>query len=75
MSIELTLTAGEVWIIRDLLTSEKARLNNKAAELEGKSYHEFQIGIIESNHALVSSVLTKIFNAKGSAKDIANALA
>ena len=75
MSIEVTLTAGEVWIIRDLLAAESYRLTIKRSELEGNRLHEFQIGIIESNHSLISSALTKIFNAKGDAKDKANALA
>jgi hypothetical protein len=75
MDITITLTAAEVWIIRDLLTSERARLAIKEREIFGEKFNEQQLEIIESNRSLISSTLTKIFNAKGDAKHLANALA
>jgi hypothetical protein len=75
MDITITLTAAEVWIIRDLLTSERARLAIKEREIFGEKFNEQQLQIIESNRSLISSALTKIFNAKGNAKHLANALA
>jgi hypothetical protein len=72
-SIQVTLTAAEVWIIRDLLTSERARLAIKEREIFGEKFNEHQLQIIESNRSLISSALTKIFNAKGDAKHLANA--
>ena len=75
MDIEVTLTAAEVWIIRDVLGAEAGRLNLKQVEIMNNKYNEQQLQTIESNRSLISSTLTKIFNAKGSAKDICNALA
>ena len=74
-SIQVTLTAPELWIIQDVLKMEKSRLTIKESELQGEKYNKQQLEIIESNRSLISSALTKIFNAKGDAKDIANALA
>jgi hypothetical protein len=75
MDITITLTAAEVWIIRDVLGAEAGRLNLREVEILNHKYNEQQLQIIESNRSLISSALTKIFNAKGNAKDLANALA
>ena len=75
MDSTITLTAAEVWIIRDVLGAEAGRLNLREVEILNHKYNEQQLQIIESNRSLISSALTKIFNAKGAAKDLANALA
>jgi hypothetical protein len=74
-SIQVTLTSAEVWIIRNLLASERARLDIKEREIFGEKFNEQQLQIIESNRSLIGSALTKIFKANGDAKDIINALA
>lgn len=75
MNIEVSLTAPELWIIQEVLKMEKSRLIIKESELKGDKYNKQQLETIASNQALILSSLTKIFNAKGDAKDIANALA
>ena len=56
MSIEITLTTAEAWIIRNTLVSESARLYLKELELKDDKYNKQQLETIASNRSLLKLV-------------------